>query len=173
MLVAVPPSFSLAAFFVLQVALLFTATFHFSRSLRSLSFIPFRLHSFQPPPVQRLLLIFGSPAVASGLRAVKSCCKITFAKVRIFKSINPCQPLCSTYIGRQRLHSTAFHCRLFWLPPLLRSQVVRINSLKCSGCNPLRSLQPPLRISSRLFNHALAFRLIKSRIPIFLIKQID
>ena len=150
MLVAVPPSFSLAAFFVLQVALLFTATFHFSRSLRSLSFIPFRLHSF-----------------------VKSCCKITFAKVRIFKSINPCQPLCSTYIGRQRLHSTAFHCRLFWLPPLLRSQVVRINSLKCSGCNPLRSLQPPLRISSRLFNHALAFRLIKSRIPIFLIKQID
>ena len=87
--------------------------------VRNPHFLSFHFASirFSPFAVQRQFLIFGSPAVASGLRAVKSSCKITFIKVHIFKSIYPCQPLCSTYIGRQRPHFTSFHCGLFCLPP--------------------------------------------------------
>jgi len=105
MLFAVPPAFSLAAFLVLQVASLISASFQFRCSLRSYPFISFHLHSFQPLAVQRLLIIFGSPACRIGLRAIKGICKITFTKVHIFRSIYPCQPLCSSYIGRSRPHS--------------------------------------------------------------------
>jgi hypothetical protein len=73
MLFAVPPSSSLAAFFVLQGASLISASFHSAvRKLTTLNFIPpepvpsLSRDSFQPPAVQRLLLILARLRVAAG-----------------------------------------------------------------------------------------------------------
>ena len=128
MLFAVPSSSSLAAFFVLQVALLFTASFHFGRSLTHNPQFHSAFIRFSPLAVQRLLLIFGSPAVASGLRAVSGFGNISLYLIYIFKSPNPRQPLCSTYIGRQRSHFTSFRCVLFCLPPFAPFAFVRISA---------------------------------------------
>ena len=69
MLFAVPPSSSLAAFFVLQGASLISASFHSAvRKLTTLNFIPLAFVSAACSPAAASY--FGSPACRRGLRAV-------------------------------------------------------------------------------------------------------